>query len=318
MKTLAGRLSALPGIEKVALCFEAPASGANSFTNIRFDNREKDEPWEINLKEGDDQYLSTFELKLVAGRNFLPSDTTREFLVNETFLKKVGVEGAENVIGRRLSVNGSTLTGTIVGVIGDFYNNSFRESISPVCVMIDYHRFQYCALKIRINDLQSQMASIGEVWNENYADQVFSYQFVDDRIAKFYELDTVMLKIVQAFALIAILISCLGLYGLISFMAVRKTKEIGIRKVLGASVQTILWLFGREFTLLLIIAFAFAAPAGYFVMDRWLQGFTYHLPVPPISFLLAIVGTFVIAMVTVAYHSIKSATADPVKSLRDD
>lgn len=206
----------------------------------------------------------------------------------------------------------------MIGVIGDFYNNSFRESISPVCVMINYSRFRNCALKMNVSDFKSQLATITKVWSENYSDQVFSYQFLDDRIAKFYELDTIMLRIVQAFALIAILISCLGLYGLISFMAVKKTKEIGIRKVLGASVQSILWLFGREFTLLLIIAFTFAAPAAYFVMDRWLQGFAYRLPIQADSFILAILGTFVVAMATVAYHSIRSALSNPVKSLRDD
>src|SRR5258706_3004029 len=318
MNTLRSRLAELTGVDKATLCYEAPASSANSLTSVRFDNHIKDEPWEINLKDADDQYASVFGLKLVAGRNLPPADTARGFLVNETFVKKLGLTSAEDVLGKGLSVNGGKINSTITGVLKDFYNNSFRETISPVCVMVNYDRFRNCAIRLNMNNASSAIESFGKIWNETYPDHVFSYQFLDDRIAKFYELDTMMLKLVEGFATIAILIGCLGLYGLVSFMALRKTKEIGVRKVLGASSGNILWLFAKEFTFLIIIAFALAAPVAWLIMDKWLQDFAYRIQMSPLSFLLAISYTFIVATLTVGYHSLKSAMANPVQSLRTE
>lgn len=315
MNTLQAHLAEVAGVEQASLCYEAPASEANSFTSVRFDNHPKDEPWEINLKDADDQYVATFGLQLVAGRNLVPSDTLRGMLVNETFVKKLGLSSAEDVIGKSLGLNGGTINSTIVGVVKDFYTHSFHEAISPLCIMVNYDRFRHFAIKIDLHHAQSALDSFGKIWNETYHNHVFSYHFLDESIAKFYEMDLVILKLVIGFACMAMLISCLGLYGMVTFMAVRKTKEIGVRKVLGASVHNILWLYGKEFTFLLVIAFFIAAPVAWAIMDQWLQNFTYRIPINPGSFLLALTGTFILATITVAYHSLKSALSNPVKSL---
>jgi putative ABC transport system permease protein len=317
MNTLRTRFEEEAGVERASLCFEAPASSANSFTSVHVDNRDKDEPFEINLKDADDQYLLTFGLRLVAGRNLFPSDTTKEFLVNETFVKKLGLKSSDDVIGKLLSINGGQLVGPVVGVVSDFHNNSLHEAIAPICIMINYNRFKYCAVKIGLQS-QDVFNALAKIWNGIYPDQVFAYSFLDDRVAEFYEQDRMMLKLVRTFAIIAILIACLGLYGLVSFMTINKRKEIGIRNALGAGLHNIAWLFGKEFTYLLLIAFVIATPIAWIIMERWLQEFAYRITIRPTSFLLAVSSTFMAAALTVTYHSLKAALANPVDSLRSE
>ncbi len=316
MQTLKDRLSQVTGVEKISFCMQAPASGSNNTTSIVFDNRPKEELWAVNTKNADDQYAATFNLKFVAGRNLYPSDTTREFLVNETFVKKCNLRSPQDIINKNVQINGKTAL--VVGVVKDFYNYSFRSEISPIAIFPNYRNYENCAVKVNLTNVKPTLAAFEKIWNETYPEYIYTSQFLDERIARFYELDDTMLRLIETFAGIAIFIGCLGLYGLVSFMAVRKTKEIGVRKVLGANMQNILWLFGKEFTRLLLIAFVIAAPLAWWAMHIYLQDFKYRIPLGAGIFVLAILSTFGIALVTVGYRSVKSALANPVKSLRTE
>jgi ABC-type antimicrobial peptide transport system permease subunit len=295
---------------------DAPASPDTNFdTGIRYAGREE-EKFTIGYKGADANYLPTFGLTLTAGRNLQPSDTVREYLLNETAVKMLRVASPEAVLGQKAVINGKE--GTIVGVIKDFHNSSFRTAIAPQSITTNIDAYNSCAVRIDPRRLSAVLPALQQVWTSTFPEHVYSYEFVDERLARFYEQDVLILQLIQFFAGIAILIGCLGLYGLMSFMAAQKTKEIGVRKVLGASVPQILWLFGKEFTQLLGIAFLVAAPVGWWAMRKYLEDYQYKIELGPAIFLLAIGITFLIALLTVGYRSLRAALANPVLSLRSE
>lgn len=318
MHTLATRISALRGVRDVTLCSQAPASSSNHLTSPRFDSRPKEEDWEVNVKSIDDHYVPAFGLSLSVGRNIFPSDTAREFLVNETFVHRLGFSSPQDVLGKTMSTSGGEVSGRIVGVLKDFHNKSFRGGIDPVCLMSVASDYRVCALRVDLGDWNAIREQVAGFWNQGYPEYVYSYQFLDERIARFYAQDNTLLHLIEGFACIAILIGCLGLYGLVSFMAAQKTKEIGVRKVLGAGSVDILWLFGREFGFLVGIAFIIGAPVAWWAMNRYLQDYTYRIRITWDIFALAIGATLFIAGITVAWRSARAATANPVKSLRSE
>jgi hypothetical protein len=320
MATLSARMAAVPGTEKITLCSAAPASSSNNHTSFTYDSRPKEEPWDVNMKYADAQYVPAYGLGLVAGRNIFPNDTAREILVNEAFLRAIHVRHPSDVLGKHLTLNTGNLQWmpSIVGVVRDFHNYSLHAKIDPVVIAPRPEMYRNCSARVATGKLRPALAAYEKIWNETYPEYVYSAQFLDERIERFYRQDTTTLRLVGIFSAIAILISCLGLYGLVSFMAQQKTKEIGVRKVLGAGVESILWLFGKEFSRLLLIAFLIAAPVAGLIMAHWLQSFEYRIMLSWTIFAAAIAATFGVAMLTVAWRSVRAALANPVKSLRSE
>jgi ABC-type antimicrobial peptide transport system permease subunit len=206
----------------------------------------------------------------------------------------------------------------ITGVVKDFNAGSLKNAIPPV-LMAPWKAF-YGKLNIKIQpgNMHQTLARVEDLWNKTYPEGVYEYQFLDKTIAGFYKSENELSSLFKIFAGIAIFIACLGLYGLISFMAVQRIKEVGIRKTLGASVGHIVYLFSKEFTVLIILAFAISAPIGYFFMHNWLQDFVYRITIGPEIFILAIVFSLFIAWMAVGYKAIRAALSNPVKSLRSE
>jgi len=318
MNTVKDQLSKVPGVENVSLCFSPPSSDQSWRNTFRYDNRSEDEIFPLSIKSADDKYVSTFGLKLAAGRNIIPSDSLREFLVNETFVKKLNLTSPDQVIGKILGINGGTQNAPIVGVVKDFHDRSFHEDINAVCLAALSNNYQSYAVKINLNNVKSSLSGLEKTWLKMHPDLVYEYEFLDESIAEFYETEELMLKLIQLFSLIAIFIGCLGLYGLVSFMASQKTKEIGIRKLLGGSISHILWIFGKEFSRLILIAVVIAGPVAWWLMSEWLQDFKYRIPINPLFFVFTILVTAVIAFIAGGYQAVSAALAKPVKSLKSE
>jgi putative ABC transport system permease protein len=317
MNSLKSRLSGITGVENVSLCFAAPASEDSWWTHLRFDTYTEDESFSIRCRAADEHYIPLFGLELVAGRNLFPSDSVREFIVNEAFVRKLNLSSPEELIGKKLTVN-TILTGPIVGVVRDFHDQSFHEDINPIFITTFPDVYNAYAVKINGANVRNTLAELEKTWTAMHPDKIYEHQFLDEQIAKFYQTEELMLTLIQAFAAMAIFIGCLGLYGLVSIMAVQKTKEVGIRKVLGASVSQILWLFSKEFLLLIGIAFLIATPVAYYFMQQWLENFAYSVPFRVGYFALALGASVLIALLTAGYKSIKASLANPVKSLRNE
>ena len=312
------RLLANDNILNASFSFGSPSSDGNWNSDFKFDHATKSTNFSANLKWADTGYFKTYNLQFVAGRPYYASDTVREFVVNETLLRKLGINDPQAAIGKEINFWDGNKAARIVGVIRDFNSYSLREPMAPVVLSTWKDVYQTINIKIKPGTEKAVLPFIEKLWNENFPDYVYDYKFLDDTIASFYKQENQLSILYKIFAAIAIFISCLGLYGLVSFMAVQRTKEVGIRKVLGASARHIVYLMSKEFTLLIIIAFAISAPVAYYIMHKWLQNYTYRIPLSASIFLLAIVGSIIIAWITVGQRAIKSALANPVKSLRTE
>ncbi|GHB83718.1 ABC transporter permease [Persicitalea jodogahamensis] len=318
-KTMQGELEQLAGVESVTMCFATPASNNSNWnTTPYYDNDPKEQEFRVSVKAADANYLETFGLELVAGRNVFPSDSAREMIVNEAFARKLNLKAPEELLGKTLVVSNGDNKGLIVGVVKDFHDLSFHEEINPIAIFTNPGLYNTYAIKLNAADLTTTMAAIEKAWKESHPGQLYSYEFLDDDIASFYETEALMLKLIQTFSALALFIGCLGLYGLVSFMAAQKTKEIGIRKVLGSSIAQILWIFGKEFGRLILIAFVIAAPLAWWLMRNWLADFEFQAKFGAGVFIWALLGTFFVAFATVSYQAVRAALMNPVTSLRSE
>ena len=316
MKTLQTQLLQIAGVKNVSLCYQAPASRSNNQTGIVYNNRPEPEQWVVNDKPIDARYLETFNLKLAAGRNLQASDTVREFLVNETFVKKLNLASPEEILNKTIQVG--EFKAPVVGVVRDFHNWSMEQEISAIAFSTQAQGYYTCAVQLSPGNPTPTLAQIQQTWENLYPDHYYEQRFMDEELGEFLETETMLLRLIRIFAGIAILIGCLGLYGLAAFMVTQKRKEVGIRKTLGASIAGILWLFGKEYLRLIVIAFVVAAPLAWWAMNAWLQDYVYRISIGVSVFVLSLLSTFASAALTVGFQSVKAALANPVKSLRSE
>ncbi|HMI61550.1 MAG TPA: ABC transporter permease [Puia sp.] len=309
------RLSAVKGIQQISFNNTSPADDDNWWTGFNFDHAKKGINFAAIDKWVDPGYISTYSLKLIAGRNITTTDSIKEFLVNETLVKKLGFSNPQDVLNKEINLWNGFAVGPIVGVVRDFHPSSLKDSLAPVFMLNFKRGFTSAGLKVNGADLPATIRSIEKIWNTTYPDYVFEYQFLDEKIAGFYKEEARLSQIYEIFASIAIFLSCLGLYGLASFMAVQRLKEVGIRKVLGATAANIVYLFSKEFVLLIGIAFLISTPIAWYFVDQWLMQYVYRISISGWIFVAGGLLALLIALATVSFQAFRAAAVNPVKNL---
>ena len=320
------RLRAEPDIRSFSFCYQAPLAEGNLGGSVKFDSRN----WEEFVGRtviGDANFQQTFQLQLVAGRPLQQSDTVREFLINETLVHKFGFSDPRQVIGHQATAGGlDDHPGTIVGVVKDFNILPLNADIEPVLVTTLQSRYRYIAIKLGDGG-QAQQGGVSQAkardviqktWQTVYPSDVFEYHYLDEQIDTYYHKEDLINKLIDTTAVIAIIISCLGLSGLISYFSLQRTKEIGIRRVLGSSVQGIVYLLSKDFLIMVAGAMVVAVPVAWWFMHAWLQNFAYRISLHWWVFALAGLLSAVIALCTVGYQAVKAAIANPAESLRTE
>ncbi|MFN7118572.1 MAG: FtsX-like permease family protein [Saprospiraceae bacterium] len=278
----------------------------------------------IRFNYVDEDYLETLQMKLKDGRFFsseFPADTLDRLVVNEATLRELGFSNEEEAVGQSLYFDwdGSTYPYEIVGVIKDFHFQSLHNEIQPYAMALSRGPASpYLILQTRTNHTKNLLSSLENTWKKLNPNEPFEYEFMNETIQKNYETEQRISSILGYFTLLAIFISCLGLFGLAAFTAERRTKEIGIRKVLGASVGNIVTLLSKEFLILVALAFVVATPIAWYAASRWLEGFAYRTSIQWWVFALAGFIALAIALLTISFQALRAAVANPVHSLKNE
>ncbi|MCB0608894.1 MAG: ABC transporter permease [Lewinella sp.] len=313
------QLKKLPVVERVSTAQYMPGEGFDS-TIFLPEQPANYKETSLNYSFIDPGFAETLKLELAEGRNFTSGMSTDSSacLLNETAARKLGWE---EPVGKQISYGGQAPY-TVVGVVKDFNFRSLHEEIEPIVLMMSPWKLSNMAIRVQAGETASAVAAIQALWKEMAPDAAFEYQFLDQQYDAQYRAEQRMGQVFTVFSALAVFIACLGLFGLAAFMAEQRRKEVGIRKVLGASVAGIVSLLSRDFLKLVLFGLLLAAPAAWYLMNNWLKDFAYHTPMDLGSiwwiFAVTAFAAVLIAGATVSFQSIRAAVANPVDSLREE
>jgi putative ABC transport system permease protein len=312
----------IPEVEGMARSTGTPLAGAHAETSIEYKDP-KDHKVEGSFDMVDTGYIHVYGMPIVAGRNLFPADTVHEFLINETGAKQLDFRHPADALGHIVEMGMRFGTGPIVGVIKDFHSESMHAPIRPFFFITYTQAESNISVKLATTGqsadrLAAVLRKLEKAWKEVYPETKFQYQFFDDTIARLYDKEQKTAEIMNIAMGIAIFISCMGLFGLAAFVAEQRTKEIGIRKVLGATVVNIVTMLSTDFLRLVGLAILIASPVAWYFVHKWLQDFAYRIPISWWIFVIAGACAVGVALLTVSYRAFRAATANPVDSLRSE
>jgi len=296
---------------------------------VKIQTKEGEKDYSANLFIGDHDYVKTLGMKIIAGRDFSKersTDVREAFIINETAVREFGFGTPEKAIGQPMAWNewepedtaNPIKRGQVIGVVKDFHYKSLHEKVTPSVIQLYPQVLFKVAVKLKTADVKNTIAHINKVWGQFSPGYPLDYKFMDETYGKMYETEGKLSQLLWIFAIMAILVGCMGLFGLAAFSAEQRTKEIGIRKVLGAGVFNIVGLLSKNFIILVVIASLIAFPIAYWAMNSWLEDFNYRINIEWWVFAVALFAAIAIALITVSFQSIKAATTNPVKSLRTE
>jgi ABC-type antimicrobial peptide transport system permease subunit len=282
--------------------------------SLDWEGKSPDDEILMNVVSVDHDYIDTFKMEIIQGRDFskkFTTDASAGFILNEAAIKAMGIESP---IGKRFSI--WETRGNIIGVVKNYHFDSLHKEIEPLVLAILPDLYSHICVKIKSDSIPNTISELKTIWNKYFPGYPFEYHFLDESLDNLYRIEERIGTVFKYFTVIAIIISCLGLFGLASFTTEQRTKEIGIRKVLGATIPNILFLLTKDFTKWVLMANIIAWPVAYYAMNRWLQYFAYRTNIGLFTFILSAVLTIIIAFITVSYQSIKAALANPIEALR--
>ena len=318
-KTLKQTLKGLANVNQVSLSGSVPGAGNPSAYSEIENTKGELQKANLDLYFVDFDYIPLYNMKVVAGRAFsrdFMTDTTQAMVLNEAAVKMFGYTSPEQAIGKQFKQWGRE--GKIVGVIKDFHFRSLQQQIKPLSMRIEEGSMDYLSVSLKTSNLQSSLTTIEKAYQNAIPNQPYSYYFLDEFFNRQYKSEEKFGTLFLNFSLLAIFISCLGLLGLASYSTMQRTKEIGIRKVLGASVPNILSLLSKDFLKLVVISFFVAIPVAAYFMHKWLSDFAYRISISWWVFALAMLIALTVAFLTIAFQALKAATSNPTKSLRTE
>jgi putative ABC transport system permease protein len=313
-ETIRTRLLSEPGIESVTASSQSPIQVGNSTSGLEWEGKDPDERILFSNMNVDYDFVQALKMTMVEGRAFDRHQITdsSNYIVNEKGAEKFGFK--KGTAGQELTMWNKK--GKIIGVVKDFNFGSLHSPIEPLILRIDTSWMNCLIVRAKANETEAAIRSTEKLWKEYAAGYPFRYSFMNQDWEEFYKAEGQRGKLFNALAILSIFISCLGLFGLSAFSAERRTKELGIRKALGATVPGLIRLMGKEYAVLVLIAAAFGTPVGWYLMVWWLQGYAYPVEIGVMTFVFASLACFVVSMATISYHSFRVAANDPVKSLR--
>ncbi|HWB27248.1 MAG TPA: ABC transporter permease [Chitinophagaceae bacterium] len=311
---LINKLRSIPGIQLASCGFLAPATPGAAFGNIKYTDGKKEVKENVQVRWGDENYLKVYQVKLVAGRNVAPNDSARECLINEEYAREIGFQNPAGAVNRQIYWGNDKYT--ITGVMRDFHEHDTHALIDPIVFRYGSGNFFHIALQPQSSGWTKTIAGIETAYKSIFPDEDFSYSFFDETIAKFYTEETNTARLLAWSTGLTILISCLGLLGLVIYTTETRYKEIGIRKVLGASVANIVSILSKDFVVLVGLAFVIAAPLAWWAAHKWLEGFAYKTAISWWVFVVSGAAMIALAVLTLSVQTIKAAVANPVKAIK--
>jgi putative ABC transport system permease protein len=324
-KVLLNNIRSMPQVTLAGLGGPAPAEDGSNSTESTYMDGKKEVKIELDEKFGDENYINIYHIKLLAGRNLRSSDSTTGFLINKTYARLIDPQNPYDAVGKQIANFNGDKTMRVIGVINDFNQTSLHDAIDPMAILkgtLDYNNaIIHIELKPETaggDEWKTAIAQMGVYWKQVYPDDDFDYQFFDQNIAKFYVSEQHTATLLSWATGLSIFISCLGLLGLSIYTTNQRTKEIGVRKVLGASVAQIVALLSTEMVLLIFFAFLIATPIAWLVMNKWIQSFADRTTISWWIFALSGCGMILTALFTSSFQTIKAAIRNPVKSLRSE
>lgn len=323
LRVLRNQLSDIPQIKDISFSLNSASSEGNWMQAMEVRDAGKTVPVKTQMKLVDEHFFNTYGIQLIAGQWLKDADTLHQVIANEVMLERMGVVNPEKAIGQKIYYGDGPESATIVGVVKNFNVNSLHQNIDPTLMEIAPKHFYQAGIKLESTAMNAErlkgtIEKIRKIWTASFPGQVFDYKFLDEELRLAYKSELRTAELIETATFVAVLIACLGLFGLATFMAEQRTKEIGVRKVLGASVSSIVGLLSGEFLKLVIIAILIASPLAWFAMEEWLASFAYKTQMDWWIFVIAGLSAIVVALFTVSFQSIKAALTNPVKSLRSE